>query len=62
MAEAVRRADDAHVLQFGGEVVHPALGVAVLALMTSLNVHKPRGLTPYGAREHAEPRSEPAGR
>ena len=62
MADAVRTADDAHVLQFGGEVVHPALGVAVLALITSLNVHKPRGLTPYGARKQVELRGEPAGR
>ena len=62
MAEVARSADDADVLQLGGEVVHPALGLMVLALITALNVHKPRGLTPYGARLQAELRSESAGR
>ncbi len=62
MAEAARSTDDGHVLQLGGEVLHPALGILVLAALTLLNVHKPRGLTPYGERKQAEPRAEPVGR
>ena len=38
MAEAARRADDADVLQLGGEVIHPALGLLVLTVITVLNV------------------------
>jgi len=62
MAAAARGSDDGHVLQLGGEVVRPALGIVVLAALTLLNVHKPRGLTPYGERKQAEPRAEPVGR
>ena len=61
MAEAARSSDDADVLELGGEVIHPALGLVVLTVITALNVHKPRGLTPYGARKQAEPRAEPVG-
>ena len=62
MADAARGIDDGQVLQLGGEVVHPALGLVVLAVITVLNVHKPRGLTPYGERKQAELRTEPVGR
>jgi len=61
-AEAARTADDEDVLHLGGDVVHPALGIIALVFITVLNVHKPRGLTPYGARMQAETRSESAGR
>jgi hypothetical protein len=35
-------------------VLHPALGLLVLIVVTVLNVHKPRGLTPYGQHKHAK--------
>jgi len=62
MAEAARGSDDAVVLQLGGEVIHPVLGLVVLTVITALNVHKPRGLTPYGVRKQAELRTEPVDR
>ncbi|HSU34465.1 MAG TPA: hypothetical protein VLJ88_02285, partial [Propionibacteriaceae bacterium] len=62
MVQAARGSDDAAVLELGGEVVHPVLGLLVLTVITALNVHKPRGLTPYGVRKQAEPRTEQVGR
>ncbi len=62
MADTARATDDGQVLRLGGEVVHPALGLVVLSVITVLNVYKPRGLTPYGARKQAEPRGEPVAR
>jgi len=61
MAEAARRGDDAEVLRLGGDVIHPALGLLVLTAITVLNVYKPRGLAPHGARKQAELRTEPVG-
>lgn len=52
---AVARAgDDPAVVALGGDVVHPALGSAVLLVVAVLNVHKPRGLTRYGVSKQAE--------
>ena len=62
MAETARGSEDADVLQLGGEVIHPVLGLLVLTVITALNVHKPRGLTPYGVRKQAELRTEPVRR
>jgi hypothetical protein len=42
--------------QLGGDVVHPAVGLVVLVVVAVLNVHKPRGLTPYGQRKQADER------
>jgi hypothetical protein len=39
-------------------VLHPALGLVVLIVITVLNVHKPRGLTPCGQHKQAK---EPKG-
>jgi uncharacterized membrane protein len=61
MAEAARGSNEPAVLRLGGEVIHPVLGLVVLTVITALNVHKPRGLTPYGARKQAEIRTEPVG-
>ena len=47
-ASLARTADDAAINRLGGDVLHPALGLLVLIVITVLNVHKPRGLTPYG--------------
>ena len=40
--------DDAAASRLGGDVLHPALGILVLLVVTVLNVHKPRGLTLMG--------------
>jgi hypothetical protein len=39
---------DAAASRLGGDVLYPALGALVLIVITVLNVHKPRGLTPHG--------------
>ena len=40
----------------GGDLFHPSLGLAVLLLITGLNIYKPRGLTRYGWRKQREQR------
>jgi hypothetical protein len=54
LAALARTADDAVVSRLGGDVPHPALGLLVLIVVTVLNVHKPRGLTPYGQKQAKE--------
>jgi hypothetical protein len=58
LAGLARTADDAAASRLGGDVLHPALGILVLGVVTVLNVHKPRGLTPYGRRKQTK---EPKG-
>jgi hypothetical protein len=58
LAGLARTADDAAVRRLGGDVLHPALGLLVLIVITVLNVHKPRGLTPYGQHKQTK---EPKG-
>jgi hypothetical protein len=53
LAGLARTADDAAASRLGGDVLHPALGILVLLVVTVLNVHKPRGLTPYGQHKQA---------
>jgi hypothetical protein len=52
-ARVARTADDATVLQLGGDVLHPALGLLVLVVVAVLNLYKPRGLTRYGQGRRA---------
>ena len=54
LAALARTADDAAAGRLGGDVLHPALGLVVLIVITVLNVHKPRGLTPYGQHKQAK--------
>jgi hypothetical protein len=54
LAGLARTADDAAASRLGGDVLHPALGILVLLVVTVLNVHKPRGLTPYGQHKQAK--------
>jgi hypothetical protein len=58
LAGLARTSDDAAASRLGGDVLHPALGILVLGVVTVLNVHKPRGLTPYGRRKQTK---EPKG-
>ena len=52
-AAIVRSGDDPAVLQLGGDIPLPALGLCVLVVVAVLNLYKPRGLTRYGQRQHA---------
>lgn len=53
-AEVARGADAATLRGLGGDRLHAVGGLAVLLLVTVLNVVKPRGLTPYGRRKQEE--------
>ena len=48
---AIARTADARVLAgLGGDLGHPAIGLAVLLVVQVLNLYKPRGLTRHGYR------------
>src|SRR5687768_2257679 len=42
----------------GGDLFHAGAGLLVLLVITTLNVYKPRGLTPYGWRKQQEQHKE----
>ena len=50
IADDARGADPAALRALGGDIGHPAIGLAILTLVLVLNIFKPRGLTPYGLR------------
>ena len=54
VASLARTADNDAASRLGGDVLHPAVGLLVLIVITVLNVHKPRGLTPYGQRKQSK--------
>jgi hypothetical protein len=65
LAEAAREAEGAGFARPGkhlytrlddGDLLHPALGLAVLLVIQVLNVYKPQGLTRYGQRKQDEDR------
>jgi hypothetical protein len=58
MATLANSSDDGS-LQAGlkGELFHAGLGLLVLLLIQTLNIYKPRGLTPYGWRKQQEQRT-----
>ncbi|MGH7574014.1 MAG: DUF2269 domain-containing protein [Longimicrobiales bacterium] len=58
LADVAREADGADFGRLGGDLVHPGLGLAVLLVITVLNVYKPRGLTPYGWHKQHERHKE----
>ena len=53
-ADEARTADAPELHALGGDVGHPAIGLAVLIAILVLNVYKPRGVTAYGRRRHAD--------
>ena len=57
VAAVARAADGADLARFGGDLLHPGLGLLVLLVITALNVYKPRGLTRYGWRKQQERRT-----
>lgn len=50
-AEVARAADSASLDRLGGDVPHPAIGLALLLVILVLNIYKPRGMTRYGRRK-----------
>jgi len=57
MANMARAADARQLVGgFGGDLLHPGIGLLVLLVIQVLNVYKPRGLTPYGWRKQHEER------
>lgn len=50
------RADGPTADAHGGDLLHPSLGLAVLLVITVLNVYKPQGVTRYGWRKQQERR------
>jgi hypothetical protein len=59
-AAVARTGDDRAVLQLGGDIAHPALGLVVLVVVAVINLYKPRGLTRYGQRQHAAAEASPS--
>jgi hypothetical protein len=56
LANVARVAEGAELRRLGGDILHPAVGLLVLLVITALNVYKPQGLTPYGWRKLHEQR------
>ena len=52
-AALAREADLEILVQLGGDLLHPGLGLVVLLVVQVLNVFKPRGMTRYGSRRQA---------
>src|SRR5687768_9984424 len=60
LADMAREADAPDLAGgHGGDLFHAGAGLLVLLVITTLNVYKPRGLTPYGWRKQQEQRKEP---
>jgi hypothetical protein len=55
-ANALRETAGTKLVDAGGDLLHPGVGLLVLLVITVLNVYKPRGLTPYGWRKQREER------
>ncbi|HWC32320.1 MAG TPA: hypothetical protein VG709_04255 [Actinomycetota bacterium] len=51
VADAVRGSADPELAGFGGDLLHPALGLVVLLVVQVLNLYKPAGMTRYGRRK-----------
>lgn len=58
LAVQAREADGAELVQLGGDLFHPSVGVLVLLVITVLNVSKPRGVTRFGRRPRRADRPE----
>jgi hypothetical protein len=56
LADIAQEADAGGLAGLGGDLLHPAVGLLVLLVITVLNVYKPRGLTPDGWRKQSEER------
>ena len=56
IANAVRTAQPDEVNDYGGDLVHAGLALALLLAIQVLNLYKPPGVTPYGWRKNNEER------
>jgi hypothetical protein len=57
MAKLAQTLDGTDLRVLGGDLFHPAVGLAVLLAVAVLNVYKPSGVTPYGWRKQREQRN-----
>ena len=57
-AEAARSADAAALQTLGGDLEHPAIGLAILLAIQVLNLYKPKGLTRHGWRKQMGERAQ----
>lgn len=62
IANAVRTAQPDEVNDYGGDLVHAGLALALLLAIQILNLYKPPGVTPYGWRKNNEERLKPSER
>lgn len=58
LADSARQANGADLRGFGGDLLHPGIGLAVLLVITLLNVYKPRGMTRHGQRKQQRTQRE----
>jgi DMSO/TMAO reductase YedYZ heme-binding membrane subunit len=58
IADTVRAADPP-TNDYGGDLMHSVLALAVLVAIQYLNIYKPQGMTPYGARKMEEATAPP---
>jgi uncharacterized membrane protein len=56
MADVAREAEGARLIELGGDLPHPAVGLVVLLVVQVLNLYKPQGMTSYGRRKQQEQR------
>jgi len=49
-AELARTMTEAETVTLGGDIVHPVVGIGILAVIAVLNIYKPRGRT--GLTQH----------
>lgn len=56
-AEHAQRLEGAALEALGGDLFHPAVGLAVLLLVQVLNIYKPAGVTRYGWRKQQQERA-----
>jgi hypothetical protein len=57
MARIAQTVDGADLRALGGDLFHPGIGLLLLLTVTTLNVYKPAGLTPYGWRKQRDERA-----
>lgn len=53
-AQFAARASGDQLADLGGDLAHPAIGLALLLVIQTLNVYKPKGLTRYGQRRQRQ--------
>ena len=54
LAGAAQRLEGTELKALGGDLLHPAVGIALLLFVQALNVYKPQGLTRYGLRKQRQ--------